>query len=977
MISPGCSFTFDGLKQTLLAVQDGIEDKLSKVSNLLKNYRTSKEVLNLANEILRVGKREFPNTIPFAKKEVAMKDLGLKVVLCDWKAAYAIKVRLGANQALIYSSVNPEAFKQQATKWIGQHPFTLTALESKGLEFDDVIVAFDIDRKVWNVSDKRAASLNMIRELYVAVTRAQRRLVILVKKGIPEMRAFFDCLDCDYQQDGAEMVLQEFDKVTTPEMWRDRGRRLFQNERFRMAADCFASAGDQGWLHWSEGCHWETMGLIEKASIEFWKAMKIFYDRKQYELILDISTRMPSSASWDSECNEVLKEALHFRPHYLSRFDIVKLSLKRNAWEEVKTDDLKDESLSSQFLVHRKHPSLHKLVGECSTEDRRVVERVLPLVVIEYFQTRQEHVEAIRVCLASKKLDEAAKSTNAAIAVAKQGKRLKDLPDIVRLWTSSSQEALVERYQAIGFLLLLFSSPVKASSQGKEVLHFLGKNIVVFAVKTADLDLTMLYDFSSTEFLVEVTQALSKSLKPLEIVRWFCDKSDTNAAQQYVSSRLNEWTFDETYEIVHMVRPWPQWLLEEVHRKKGLRYLIIRVVASQLLCIEEKRVFVDLASNVESSITQVVKDEGFNSLNILNAILWCIDDMVPGSKKIVAVKKSNKAGKKQKKVSHGDATFGVFARAMILAWSFGETEIGTGTKSKASTRHIAALFYPNQCRQLVLAALGSVSAKDQNTMIQFFLKYDKKEHRTSLLMLEQLLHRKFWKTAIDLSGGCLGSRNMAERNLQGVISIWQNHSESLTRRKLNGTGTELLFAKGHILSTLLILARDMRAVTSDDDWLIVLKKYGPAVASYVKLNQACGGRDKPNEKSMCTSMESIVQFNIQLRREVRRRSKLPSILKATKETSKATNMVNDLKKKMMTDSKQAKFEKGDKSNLDQTAASRIPSQDSDSSSIKPMTTPPPGSSRNKIPETLNNKSRGGGGGGTNNKKKKKKKKNRR
>ena len=39
MISPGCSFKFDGLKQTMLAVQPGIESKIKKVVKLARNYR--------------------------------------------------------------------------------------------------------------------------------------------------------------------------------------------------------------------------------------------------------------------------------------------------------------------------------------------------------------------------------------------------------------------------------------------------------------------------------------------------------------------------------------------------------------------------------------------------------------------------------------------------------------------------------------------------------------------------------------------------------------------------------------------------------------------------------------------------------------------------------------------------------------------------------------------------------------------------
>jgi superfamily I DNA/RNA helicase len=57
MISPGCSFTFDGLKQTLLAVTPGIESKLRHVHHLIVNYRTTKDILVMANTILDLAKK--------------------------------------------------------------------------------------------------------------------------------------------------------------------------------------------------------------------------------------------------------------------------------------------------------------------------------------------------------------------------------------------------------------------------------------------------------------------------------------------------------------------------------------------------------------------------------------------------------------------------------------------------------------------------------------------------------------------------------------------------------------------------------------------------------------------------------------------------------------------------------------------------------------------------------------------------------
>jgi hypothetical protein len=76
MISPGCSFTFDGLKETLLFVRRGIESSLKEVNHLLVNYRTTKDVLELGNEVLRLVKENFPGAIGFGMPEIATKDLG-------------------------------------------------------------------------------------------------------------------------------------------------------------------------------------------------------------------------------------------------------------------------------------------------------------------------------------------------------------------------------------------------------------------------------------------------------------------------------------------------------------------------------------------------------------------------------------------------------------------------------------------------------------------------------------------------------------------------------------------------------------------------------------------------------------------------------------------------------------------------------------------------------------------------------------
>jgi superfamily I DNA/RNA helicase len=205
MISPGCSFTFDGLKETLLFVRPFIENSLKEVNHLLVNYRTTKDVLELGNEVLHLVKEHFPGAIRFGMPEIATKDLGYRVLLCNWDVALAADVKLGQNQALIYSCEDRkvETLEESARGWIGAHPFIISSLDSKGLEFDDVIVAFDFDRKVWDPKKEAVISLRMLRELYVAVTRARRRVVILVNGKVPSMYSFFENLGYQFQTTGA------------------------------------------------------------------------------------------------------------------------------------------------------------------------------------------------------------------------------------------------------------------------------------------------------------------------------------------------------------------------------------------------------------------------------------------------------------------------------------------------------------------------------------------------------------------------------------------------------------------------------------------------------------------------------------------------------------------------------------------------------------------------------------------------------
>ena len=217
---------------------------MRKVEQLKRNYRMTKGVLEVGNAILRELKKFYPEAIEYAQPEVAMKDLGLSVILVDWKKAFKEKSSFGTNQAVIYAGAarTPDMqtcpVEEEIIEWLGEHPFILTALDAKGLEFDDVVVVFDLENAVWILERRKIASLRMLRELYVAVTRARRRVVILIKKSLPGMVNFFNSLDCQLDSENltenTKILSLEFEKVTTKEMWFEKGTELFRNESWKV-----------------------------------------------------------------------------------------------------------------------------------------------------------------------------------------------------------------------------------------------------------------------------------------------------------------------------------------------------------------------------------------------------------------------------------------------------------------------------------------------------------------------------------------------------------------------------------------------------------------------------------------------------------------------------------------------------------------------------------------------------------------------
>lgn len=599
MISPGCSFTFDGLKQTLCAAGCDYSE-LRQVEHLLINYRTTKDILMLGNEILTVARKFFPGAIDFAKPERAIKDLGLKVGTFSWEEAFKSRVKFGENQAFIYSSSSncEVGLLEEAGEWLDNHPFILSSLDSKGLEFDDVVVAFGYDdRKVWQIERKLEASLSMLRELYVAVTRAQRRVVVLVKEDVPAMVDFFDNLSCSLQKVD-ESIWHEFDCNTSAEDWYEKAQCLLQNDQFELAANCFTRAERQDWSFFARGRHFLELGLKAKAADEFRRAVRVFYERRNFQQVLVLLQRLLYivSDAWDPTDDNIFTTALENLPKYLPRKEVVKFSILREDFSAVLVGDLSDPSVNEVLVTYRHADWLKKLVAGASDTDQDSIAVAMPLVVFDYHFERKHFHEACMVAVSARLIDLMDKTTTEFLKVMKTEWNPDSIQSYYDIVKNISNLKLSSPAASPSVLFSqLFESPQQVQRDLRtKCVDWFEKDIVMLAVDRSGLDRTILLDFSKDIFKAEVEQVLVARCRPyaVDVVLWYDSHGYQTLASEFAKDRIHLWSNDDLFRITIHILSRPTWLLQELQRRQMLDVILVLIVLSPFVGEVSKNKFV-------------------------------------------------------------------------------------------------------------------------------------------------------------------------------------------------------------------------------------------------------------------------------------------------------------------------------------------------------------------------------------------------
>ncbi|KAI9567008.1 P-loop containing nucleoside triphosphate hydrolase protein [Boletus coccyginus] len=273
-ISAGSSFRFDDLKAFLYRIEQNQSTHLIQDRSVIEptafqlviNYRSHGGILNCAHTVIERITRFWPEAIDGLQPEEGIVD-GLKPVFFrGWDqdtvryeqflfGASGSRIEFGARQCIL---VRDDEAIEKLRKEVGDIGLIMTLYDSKGLEFDDVLLynffedsAVDISR--WRVllnhaegevdgqdlahalapSFKRdegrfARVCSELKMLYVGITRARKNLWI------------FDKSD---KSEPMRMIWTSRNQVQncTPE-WESSGQTLFKHQRYFQAKHCFARA---------------------------------------------------------------------------------------------------------------------------------------------------------------------------------------------------------------------------------------------------------------------------------------------------------------------------------------------------------------------------------------------------------------------------------------------------------------------------------------------------------------------------------------------------------------------------------------------------------------------------------------------------------------------------------------------------------------------------------------------------------------
>ncbi|TFK38654.1 hypothetical protein BDQ12DRAFT_96280 [Crucibulum laeve] len=283
-ISVGSSFRFNDLKAFLFRIEKQ-RNELNKQTDhycgtqhpprtfqLAVNYRSHAGIVNCAHSVIDLITRFWPYSIDKLARERGIVDGSKPIFFSGWdgdSAGYEQflfggsedKIEFGADQCIL---VRDELACQRLREQVGDIGLIMTLYDSKGLEFNDVLLYNFFqdsvaDHSQWRVvlnevdngehitpprfdESRHAAICSELKFLYVAITRARKNMWIADSSVRAEpMRLFWSnrhqikvCFPGD--------KIPRLAVSSTPQEWSARGKELFERKRYSLAKHCYDRA---------------------------------------------------------------------------------------------------------------------------------------------------------------------------------------------------------------------------------------------------------------------------------------------------------------------------------------------------------------------------------------------------------------------------------------------------------------------------------------------------------------------------------------------------------------------------------------------------------------------------------------------------------------------------------------------------------------------------------------------------------------
>ncbi|KIN94542.1 hypothetical protein M404DRAFT_380086 [Pisolithus tinctorius Marx 270] len=304
-ISAGSSFRFDDLKAFLHRIEVDQASHMVRERRvappmsfqLAINYRSHGGIVNCAHSVIELISRFWPNSIDSLQPEHGIVD-GLKpVFFTGWDkdtigyeqflfGTSGSHIEFGAQQCIL---VRNEKAREKLRQQVGDIGLIMTLYESKGLEFNDVLLYnffedSNVDLSRWRLvlaaidsgfdghspcrlqapcferdESRYAGVCGELKLLYVGITRARKNMWIVDKSDKAEpMRIFWtsrsQIQNCSPGTDAPHLAVS-----STPEEWAESGRLLFHHKRYTQAMHCFGRAEMPREMRITEAYHFREL----------------------------------------------------------------------------------------------------------------------------------------------------------------------------------------------------------------------------------------------------------------------------------------------------------------------------------------------------------------------------------------------------------------------------------------------------------------------------------------------------------------------------------------------------------------------------------------------------------------------------------------------------------------------------------------------------------------------------------------------